>query len=85
MAQSTGLMLVVGTVSFGNEWLQTGNPNFRIPVATLAAGAFLAGLEKVYPKAAIGLSVITLITVLVTPLNGKSPLQEFAVVFAKGK
>lgn len=84
MAQSTGLIIVVGTISFGNEWLQTGTPNFRIPVATLAAGAFLAALEKVYPKAAVGLSVIALITVILTPLNGKSPMEQIASVVAKG-
>jgi hypothetical protein len=78
-------MLIAGTISFGNEWLQTGNANFRIPVATLAAGGFLAALEKIYPKAAIGLSVIVLITVIMTPLNGKSPMQELASVVAKGK
>lgn len=85
MAQSTGLMLVAGTISFGNEWLQTGKVNFRIPVATLAAGAFLAGLEKIYPKAAVGLTVIVLITVIMTPLNGKSPMQELVSVVGKGK
>jgi hypothetical protein len=85
VAQSTGLMLIAGSISFSNEWLQTGKFNFRIPIATLAAGAFLAGVEKLYPKAATGLTVIILITVLVTPLNGKSPIQEFASVIGKGK
>jgi hypothetical protein len=76
MAQSTGIMLTVGTISFGNEWLQTGTPNFRIPVATLLFAWFLDGVEHIYPRAAIGLASIALITVVITPLNGKSPLQE---------
>lgn len=75
MAQSTGIMLVAGGISFGNEWLQTKTPNWRIPVATAASAAFLAGIEKLYPKAAIGLGTIALITVLITPLHGKSPMQ----------
>lgn len=83
MAQSTGIMLAVGTISFGNEWLQTGKPNFRIPVATLFAALFLDGIEHAYPKAAVGLAGIALITVLITPLNGKSPLQEALSVFPK--
>lgn len=85
MSQSTGIMLFAGTVSFGNEWLQTGKPNFRIPVATLVAGVFLNGVERLYPKAGTGLAVIVLITVLATPFNGKSPLQEAIDVLPKAK
>ncbi len=80
MAQSTGVMLVVGTISFGNEWIQTAKPNWKIPVATLIAAWMLDGVEKVSPQAAIGLAYIALITVLLTPLNGKSPLQEMLTV-----
>lgn len=83
MAQSTGIILLAGGVSFGNEWLQTNTPNFRIPVATLMSAVFLNGVEKIYPKAAIGLGTIVLITVLVTPLHGKSPLQTAVDVLPK--
>lgn len=85
MAQSTGIILLAGGVSFGNEWLQTSTPNFRIPVATLMSALFLNGVEKIYPKAAIGLGTIVLITVLVTPLHGKSPLQTAVDVLPKPK
>jgi hypothetical protein len=81
MAKSTGVMLFVGTVSFGNEWLQTGKPNFRIPVATLLSALVLDGIEKVSVPAAVGLAYIAMITVLLTPLNGKSPLQEALTIF----
>lgn len=74
-SQSTGIMLVAGGISFGNEWLQTKTVNWRIPVATLFSAAFLNGVEKLYPKAAVGLATIVLITVLVTPLHGKSPME----------
>jgi hypothetical protein len=83
MAQSTGIILTAGTVSFGNEWLQTETPNFRIPVATLVAAVFLDGVEKLYPKAAVGISVIALITVIITPLHGKSPMQTIVDVLPK--
>lgn len=85
MSQSTGIILFAGTVSFGNEWLQTGKPNFRIPVATLVAGVFLSGVERIYPKAGTGLAIIVLITVLATPFKGKSPLQEAMSVLPKPK
>jgi hypothetical protein len=85
MAQSTGIMLAAGAISFGNEWLQTGTPNFRIPIATMVSALFLNGIEKIYPKAAVGLGVIVMITVLVTPLHGKSPMQTAVDVLPKTK
>lgn len=85
MAASTGIILTAGGISFTNAWLQTGQPNFRIPVATLGTSLFFMGLEKVYPKAATGLATIALITVLVTPLNGKSPMQTLLDVMPKPK
>jgi hypothetical protein len=81
MAQSTGIILLVGTISFGNEWIQTSTPNFRIPVATLLSALVLDAIEKVSVPAAVGLASIAMITVLITPLNGKSPLQEALTVF----
>lgn len=83
MAQSTGIILAAGSISFGNEWLQSNTPNFRIPVATLVSAVFLNGVEKLYPKAAVGISVMALITVLVTPLHGKSPMQTIVDVLPK--
>lgn len=83
MAQSTGIMLAAGGISFGNEWLQTKTPNWRIPVATLVSALFLNGVEKLYPKAAVGLGVIVLITVIITPLHGKSPMQAAIDVLPK--
>lgn len=81
MAYSTGLMLLGGTISFGNEWIQTSKPNFRIPVATLVAALFLDGIEKIgYPKAATGLATIAFITILFTPFQGKSPMAEALTV-----
>lgn len=78
MAQSTGIVLAAAGISFANEWLDTGKPNFRIIVAGLAVSLLFDGIEKLSPEAAMGLATITLITVLVTPFNGKSPAQTVA-------
>lgn len=78
-------MLTAGAISFSNEWLQTGNPNFRIPVATMMSALFLNGVEKIYPKAAVGLGTIIFITILFTPLHGKSPMQTAVDVLPKPK
>lgn len=78
MAQSIGIVLTATGISFANEWVDTGTPNFRIVVAGLAASLLFDGLEKISPQGAVGLATIMLITVLVTPFNGKSPAQTLA-------
>lgn len=78
MAQSTGIVLTAGVISFGNEWIQTGKPNWRIGMATLGAALVFSGIEKLDQQAAVGLAAIVMITVLiggVTP-GVKSPAQE---------
>lgn len=65
-------------ISFGNEWLQTNEVNWRIPVAGLGTALLLDALERADQKIATGLAVIMLITVISTPFNGKSPAQVTA-------
>lgn len=78
MGASTGIVLTATGISFTNEWIQTGTPNFRVGVAGLAAALILDGLEKVSPEGATGLALIVLATVLLTPFKGKSPAQTLA-------
>ena len=78
MAASTGIVLTAGVITFGNEWVQTGKPNFRVAVATLGSALVFSGLEKLDERAAVGLAAIVMVTVLiggVTP-GVKSPAQE---------
>lgn len=75
MAKSTGIVLTATAISFGNEWLNTGTPNIRIGVAGLATALIFDGIEMLNEKAGVGLSVMMLITVLLTPFNGNSPAQ----------
>jgi hypothetical protein len=79
MAADTGMKLVLlaGTLSFSNEWLQTREINWRIPVATMLAAAAVSGFSHVSPNGATSLGVMALIVAAATPLNGKSPIQEF--------
>lgn len=86
MAKSTGIMLAATAISFGNEWLNTGEPNIRLAGAGLAATLFLDGVEMLNSRAAVGIASIALVTVLVTPFNGKSPAQTVYENFKpKGK
>lgn len=75
MGASTGIALAATGISFGNEWVNTGTPNFRIGVAGLGVALLLDGIERVSPEGAVGLATIMLITILLTPFNGKSPAQ----------
>lgn len=79
MAKSTGIVLTATGISFANEWIQDpDHPNFRVIAAGGLLTFFMAGLEKVNQQAAVGLSVIALITVCVTPFKGKSPVAQLA-------
>lgn len=78
MAQSTGIVLAATGISFANEWLDSGTPNFRVIAAGLLLALLFDGIEKISPEGAVGLATIALITVVVTPFGGKSPAQTLA-------
>jgi hypothetical protein len=82
MAADTGmkLVLVAGTLTFTNDWVQTRAINWRVPVATVLAAAAVAGIGKVSSGGATSLGVMAVIVAAATPLNGKSPIQEIASV-----
>jgi hypothetical protein len=74
------LVLLAGTLTFGNEWLQTHEVNWRVPVATVLAAAAVAGVGKVSSGGATSLGAMALIVAAATPLNGKSPIQQISSV-----
>jgi hypothetical protein len=82
MQADTGmkLVLVAGSMTFANEWYQAHEINWRIPVATVLAAAIVAGVGKVSPGGGAGLGVMALIVAAVTPLNGKSPVQQLTTI-----
>jgi hypothetical protein len=77
MASSTGIVLAVGGISFGNEWLLNKQaPNFRILLATGVAAFMLAGLEHLSPPLAVGIAWIALVTVSLTEQHGQPAPAE---------
>jgi hypothetical protein len=74
------IVLLAGTLTFANEWLQTKEINWRVPVATVLAGAAVAGVGRISPGGATSLGLMALLVAAVTPLNGKSPIQEIGSV-----
>ncbi len=92
MAKSTGIVLVVGGISFANQVVfapLSGGGDiktdlasaWRIPVATLVAAAALGGLEQISPKLAVGLAYISLVTVLFARLgSAPAPVENLLKV-----
>lgn len=82
---ATGIILIAGTMTFTNEWYQTKKVNWRVPIATLLAGAVIDGLSKVDDKAAIGLSIMVLIVASATKFGGKSVIDTLVQLFGNQK
>jgi hypothetical protein len=88
MAKSTGIILVVGSVTFANEAVFApiaggGNIksvwNWRIVPATLIAAALLGAVEQVSEKLAVGIAYISLVTVLFARTgNAPAPIENVA-------
>jgi hypothetical protein len=68
MAASTSIMVAVGAIGAGNEWVHGhADAAVKIGIASLASAVVLAGIEAIPGAApfAIGLAVIALIGVTV--------------------
>jgi hypothetical protein len=79
---ATGIILLAGTITFANEWYQTHEVNWRVPVATVLVAAAFDGLAHIDSHAAVGLSIMVLIGASVTKFNGKSAADTMAQLFA---
>jgi hypothetical protein len=62
-------------MTFVNEWYQTRQVNWRVPIATMIAGAIFEGLSKVSDKGATALAVMVLLAALATKFGGKSVID----------
>lgn len=76
MDAGPGLVLLAGTMTFGNEWYQTGTPNWRVPVATLLGTAVVGAFSSLSSNAATALGGIILIGAASAKFGGKSVVQE---------
>lgn len=75
------LVLVAGTMTFANEWYQTKQVNWRVPVATFLIAAVFDGFANIDPHAATITAVIVLIGAATTEFNGKSAASTLAGLF----
>jgi len=90
MAQSTGVLLTVGAIGAGNEWLHGhADAGVKVGVASLAAAVLFAGIERIPGAApfAVGVAWIALVSVLlgsVTP-GVPSPVVQLLDFVNKGQ
>jgi Na+/H+ antiporter NhaB len=82
---ATVVILVAGTITFGNEWYQTREVNWRIPLATIIGALLFDGLAHVSDRGATGLSFIVLLGALTTKFNGKSVANTLSDTFNQPK
>jgi hypothetical protein len=75
MAAATVMIITAGTVTFTNEWYQTKNLDWKVPIVTLFLAAAFDGLAKVNDKAATGIAAIAMIGAFTTKFNGKSAID----------
>lgn len=74
MAKTTGVILAIGAVTVANRVIfNSQDMDWKIPVATGLASITFAALEKVNQEAALGLSYLALVTVLLTRIDPKVP------------
>jgi hypothetical protein len=86
MAQSTGIIIAAGGISFGNKWLlEHKDPDFKILLATGVAAVMLAGAEHISTEIAVGIAWIALITTLLAPVGStNSPVVNLLKVTGLG-
>jgi hypothetical protein len=79
---ATYIVLTAGSMTFVNEWYQTNQINWRVPIATMIAAACFEGISKVDDKAATALAVMVLMVAVTTKFGGKSVVGTVAGIFS---
>jgi hypothetical protein len=70
------IVLLTGTGTFVNEWLQTGKPNWRVIPATLLGAWGIEIVDQFSSGGAMALALMIAIAGVTTTFNGKSVIQE---------
>lgn len=81
MEFGTGLVLVAGTMTFANEWYQTHQVNWRVPIATLLLAGAISFLGKIDNRVANGFGILIFVGAGSTQFNGQSAFGTLAQVF----
>jgi hypothetical protein len=77
----TGIVLLAGTMTFANEWYQTGKVNFRVPIATVLLAGAIGFLGRIDNRVSNALGVMIFIGAGSTQFNGHSAFGTLAQLF----
>jgi hypothetical protein len=77
----TGIVVVAGTMTFANEWYQTGKVNWRVPIATFLLAGAIGFLGRVDNRIGNALGVMIFIGAGTAQFNGKSAFDTLAQLF----
>jgi len=78
---AAGMVLTAGTMTFVNEWYQTKQVNWRVPIATLLLAAGIEFVSKIDTKIGNGLAVMIFIGAGTTKFRGKSAFDTLGDLF----
>jgi cation transport ATPase len=82
METATVIILTAGTMTFANEWYQTKEVNWKVPIATLLLAAAFDGLSHIDSEVSTMLAVMVLIGAALTEFNGKSAVSTISSIFS---
>lgn len=84
MAQTTGPVLAIGTLTLANRVIFNGQAmDWKVPIGTGIAAVLFSGAERVAPRLAVGLAYLALVSVVfvrvdpVVPSPAESALKWF--------
>lgn len=72
---ATVIVLVAGGMTFTNQWYQTRNLDWKVPVATVILAAGVGVISNLDRKAAILLSALIFFGAATTQFDGRSPID----------
>lgn len=85
MAAATVITLVAGGITFTNQWYQTRNLDWKVPVATVILAGGIDVLSNLDGRAATILSLLILMGAATTQYNGKSALDAVTALAGSKK
>jgi hypothetical protein len=85
MPASVTITLVAGGMTFVNEWYQTKNIDWKVPIATSLLAVGMEVFAKASNSAATALSVIIFLGAATTQFNGKSTVDTITDLLGNTK
>lgn len=79
---ATVIVLTAGGMTFTNQWYQTRNLDWKVPVATVILAAGVDVFSKLDEKGAVILAALIFVGAATTKFNGRSPVNLVSQLIA---